>query len=70
MESKDKCEAVISVFNGKLLPSCKEPLLVKFADGGNKKKNQYKSQDPRWREGEVSEWFELVQSRQSNLMIQ
>lgn len=53
MESKEKCEAVISVFNGKLLPQCKEPLLVKFADGGNKKKNQFKNQDPRWREGEV-----------------
>ena len=54
MESKEKCEAIINMFNGKLLPSCKEALLVKFADGGNKKKSQFKSQDSRWRDGEVS----------------
>src|SRR6185437_1190336 len=53
MESKEKCEAIISIFNGKLLPSCKEPLLVKFADGGNKKKlTGYKTGDSRWREGD------------------
>jgi hypothetical protein len=54
MESKEKCEAIITIFNGKLLPSCKEALLVKFADGGNKKKNQFKGQDSRWRDGDVS----------------
>lgn len=42
MESKEKCEEIISVFNGKLLPGSKDTLLVKFADGGVKKKNQYK----------------------------
>jgi RNA recognition motif-containing protein len=52
MESKEKCEAIITIFNGKLLPSCKEALLVKFADGGNKKKNQFKGQDSRWRDGD------------------
>lgn len=53
MESKEKCEHIISMFNGKILPGAKEPLLVKFADGGNKKRNQYKNQEPRmWREGE------------------
>jgi RNA recognition motif-containing protein len=41
MESKEKCEAVIQAFNGKLLPRHSEPLTVKFADGGNKKRNQY-----------------------------
>lgn len=38
MESKEKCDAVINAFNGKVLPGCTEPLLAKFADGGNKKK--------------------------------
>jgi RNA recognition motif-containing protein len=53
MESKEKCESIITIFNGKLLPSCKEALLVKFADGGNKKKNQFKGQDSRWRDGDT-----------------
>ncbi|KAL3832647.1 hypothetical protein ACJMK2_024272 [Sinanodonta woodiana] len=39
MESKDKCDQIITAFNAKILPGCTEPLLVKFADGGNKKKN-------------------------------
>ncbi|KAH3720758.1 hypothetical protein DPMN_063662 [Dreissena polymorpha] len=38
MESKEKCDQVINAFNGKILPGCAEPLLAKFADGGNKKK--------------------------------
>lgn len=38
MESKEKCDAVINAYNGKVLPGCTEPLLAKFADGGNKKK--------------------------------
>ncbi|XP_019770234.1 protein alan shepard isoform X2 [Dendroctonus ponderosae] len=41
MESKDKCEHIIQIFNNHNLPNCKDPLLVKFADGGNKKKNLY-----------------------------
>jgi RNA recognition motif-containing protein len=52
MESKEKCESIIAMFNGKLLPTCKEALLVKFADGGNKKKNPFKGQDARWRDGD------------------
>uniref|UniRef100_T1JCX7 RRM domain-containing protein n=1 Tax=Strigamia maritima TaxID=126957 RepID=T1JCX7_STRMM len=54
MESKEKCEQIISAFNGKYITGAKEPLLVKFADGGNKKRNQYKNQEHRsiWREGE------------------
>ncbi|XP_015123715.1 protein alan shepard isoform X4 [Diachasma alloeum] len=47
MESKEKCEQIISMFNGKALAGSKDPLLVKFADGGNKKK-PYKSS--LWRE--------------------
>ncbi|XP_041117920.1 RNA-binding motif, single-stranded-interacting protein 1-like isoform X6 [Polyodon spathula] len=63
MESTEKCEAVISHFNGKfiktppgvLVPS--EPLLCKFADGGQKKRqnqNKYIQNGRAWpREGEV-----------------
>ncbi|XP_023237272.1 protein alan shepard-like isoform X2 [Centruroides sculpturatus] len=53
MECKEKCEHIISTFNGNILQGSKEPLLVKFADGGNKRRNQYKNQEHRiWREGE------------------
>lgn len=31
------------MFNGNPIPGAKEPLLVKFADGGNKKKSLYKN---------------------------
>lgn len=41
MESKEKCEQIIQLFNNSCLTNYKEPLLVKFADGGNKKKNLY-----------------------------
>ena len=52
MESKEKCEQIIQMFNGKALTGAKDPLLVKFADGGNKKKSLFKSTI--WREtGEV-----------------
>ncbi|XP_076349282.1 RNA-binding motif, single-stranded-interacting protein 1-like isoform X2 [Tachypleus tridentatus] len=53
MESKEKCEVIIRNFNGQYITGSKEPLLVKFADGGNKKKNQYKNQEHRiWKERE------------------
>ncbi|XP_067093539.1 RNA-binding motif, single-stranded-interacting protein 2-like isoform X2 [Osmerus mordax] len=44
MESKEKCEAIIQHFNGKFIktppgvPVPPEPLLCKFADGGQKKR--------------------------------
>ncbi|KAF7668816.1 hypothetical protein LDENG_00285790 [Lucifuga dentata] len=44
MESTEKCDAVISHFNGKFIktppgiPTPSEPLLCKFADGGQKKR--------------------------------
>lgn len=52
LESKEKCEQIIQMFNGVKLSGCKEPLLVKFADGGNKKKNIYKNNENNkvWRE--------------------
>lgn len=45
MESKEKCEFIIQKFNGQVLGGSKEALLVKFADGGNKKKNLYKNNE-------------------------
>ncbi|XP_043930675.1 RNA-binding motif, single-stranded-interacting protein 1 isoform X12 [Protopterus annectens] len=63
MESTEKCEAVISHFNGKFIkmphgvPAPTEPLLCKFADGGQKKRqnqNKYIQNGRAWpREGEV-----------------
>lgn len=54
MESREKCEQIIQIFNGTQLAGAKDPLLVKFADGGSKKKNAFKNQsDPNtrtWRE--------------------
>ncbi|BFY97551.1 hypothetical protein BsWGS_00594 [Bradybaena similaris] len=38
MESKEKCDQIINAFNNKMLPGSTEPLLVKFADSGSKKK--------------------------------
>jgi len=55
METKEQCEAVIQAFNGKLLPRFNEPLTVKFADSGNKKK--YNSPPRPWveRNAEVAQ---------------
>ena len=52
MESREKCDEIISIFNGKLLSGSTQPLLVKFADGGNKNKRQHKTHmdHPRWRD--------------------
>ncbi|KAK3732813.1 hypothetical protein QZH41_017721, partial [Actinostola sp. cb2023] len=38
MESSEKCEQVIRDFNKKTLPGCIQELVVKFADGGPKKR--------------------------------
>ncbi|XP_075465375.1 RNA-binding motif, single-stranded-interacting protein 1 isoform X6 [Ascaphus truei] len=63
MESTEKCEAVIAHFNGKFIKALPgvsapaEPLLCKFADGGQKKRqnqNKYVQNGRAWpREGEV-----------------
>ncbi|XP_030750507.1 protein alan shepard isoform X2 [Sitophilus oryzae] len=50
MESKEKCEQIIQIFNNQMLSNSKDPLLVKFADGGNKKKNLYN----KWRDAQDS----------------
>lgn len=60
MESKEKCEQIIHMFNGKSLNGSKDPLLVKFADGGNKKKSLYKNTI--WREtGDVNNTVRLLE---------
>lgn len=70
MESTEKCEVVIQHFNGKYLktppgiPAPSEPLLCKFADGGQKKRqnqSKYTQNGRPWpREGEVSpDWLVL-----------
>lgn len=46
METREKCEHIIQTFNGQQLSGAKDQLLVKFADGGSKKKNAFKSPDP------------------------
>nr|XP_032807259.1 RNA-binding motif, single-stranded-interacting protein 1-like isoform X3 [Petromyzon marinus] len=63
MESTEKCEAVIQHFNGKFIqippgvPAPSEPLLCKFADGGQKKRqsqSKYTQNGRAWpREGET-----------------
>ncbi|XP_026088238.1 RNA-binding motif, single-stranded-interacting protein 3-like isoform X2 [Carassius auratus] len=62
MESTEKCEVVIQHFNGKYLkapagiPGPSEPLLCKFADGGQKKRqtqSKYPQNGRAWREGEM-----------------
>uniref|UniRef100_UPI00398F869E RNA-binding motif, single-stranded-interacting protein 2-like isoform X1 n=1 Tax=Pristiophorus japonicus TaxID=55135 RepID=UPI00398F869E len=62
MESTEKCEAIIAHFNGKFIklqpgvPAPSEPLLCKFADGGQKKRqnqNKYLQNGRAWpRDGE------------------
>lgn len=51
LESKDKCDSAIKVFNGNHISGCQEPLLVKFADG-SKKRPPFEKPLNRWREGE------------------
>lgn len=50
MESKEKCEQIINMFNNQTLPGAKEPLLVKFADGGQKKRSPFRNDNRMWRE--------------------
>ncbi|CAH0563806.1 unnamed protein product [Brassicogethes aeneus] len=54
MESKERCEHIIHTMNGSHCPGSKDPLLVKFADGGNKKKI-YKNNDnaKMWRQDDA-----------------
>ncbi|XP_039296583.1 protein alan shepard isoform X2 [Nilaparvata lugens] len=60
MESKEKCEQIIQSFNGTSFSPGKEPLLVKFADGGQKKRSAYRNDNRIWRDG--SEMMYVLQS--------
>ncbi|CAB0005005.1 unnamed protein product [Nesidiocoris tenuis] len=60
METKEKCEQIIQVFNGKTLQGSKDPLLVKFADGGQKKRI-YRSENRMWREGQEMCTVQMMQ---------
>ena len=65
LESKEKCEQIIHIFNGNPLPGLREPLLVKFADGGGKKKATSiynKSQ-----ENSAKMWHEINSMNESSL---
>jgi len=48
MESRDKCETIIQAFNGKIVQGSRQPLLVKFADGGGKKKKSFLNTGRPW----------------------
>lgn len=48
MESREKCDQIISLFNGRALPSSTQPLVVKFADGGGSRRKTLTSPDPIW----------------------
>jgi len=49
MESREKCEAIISAHNGRSLAGSSQPLVVKFADGGSsRRKANVSSPDPTW----------------------
>jgi len=48
MESREKCEQILSLFNNRTLPGTTQPLVVKFADGGSRRKTAVSSPDPTW----------------------
>lgn len=49
MESREKCEQIIQIFNNRALPGSQQPLVVKFADGGtSRRKTTVSSPDPTW----------------------
>lgn len=52
METRDKCEQIIKHLNGKPCKGGNEPLLVKFADGGIRKRMHHHKihNDNRWRD--------------------
>ena len=43
METQESCDRIIEALKGGRLPGHSEPLQVKFADSGSKKKNQSKT---------------------------
>lgn len=65
MESREKCEQIIQIFNGTQLPGAKDPLLVKFADGGSKKKNAFKNQN----DSNARAWREVTEVKINHLEL-
>merc|ERR1719418_90760 len=80
MESREKCEQIISIFNNRPLapgaaqltgpPASSQPLVVKFADGGtSRRKTAVSSPDPTWSGQAITDGSENVlipESRHSN----
>lgn len=46
METKEQCDTIIATLNGQVMKGSKEPLLVKFADGANKKRPHHFQHKP------------------------
>lgn len=46
METKEQCDSIIASLNGQVFKGSKEPLLVKFADGANKKRPHHFQHKP------------------------
>uniref|UniRef100_A0A6G1SN55 Protein alan shepard n=1 Tax=Aceria tosichella TaxID=561515 RepID=A0A6G1SN55_9ACAR len=46
METKEQCDSIIALLNGQVIKGSKEPLLVKFADGANKKRPHHFQHKP------------------------
>jgi len=44
MESREVCERIVQELNKKTIPRSKEPLLVKFADAGNRRRRDFRHQ--------------------------
>lgn len=44
MESREVCERIVVELNKKTIPRSKEPLLVKFADAGNRRRRDFRHQ--------------------------
>ena len=74
METREKCEQIISLYNGRALTGSTQPLVVKFADGGgSRRKTNLSSPDPAWSnhgstDGSVSIYLERssVDNRPTN----
>lgn len=63
MESKECCEKAIQNFNGKILTGHKDPLTVKFADGGSKRRLHHYQSNKQWtdhQEATVPNTFEHI----------
>ena len=74
MESREKCEQIISMFNNKPLggpgPGSYQPLVVKFADGGtSRRKTAVSSPDPTWSGQASTDGSVSVMSHPSELSI-